>query len=243
MLNAHYKGKINISDYWAVGDRRTISLSAIPTGNASESQPAQSIDFVIIGIKHDDLTSAINGTTKAAITVQSIVALNTTGGMDQSAYEPASAIWENCSRRAWCNDDFISYGLPSDLAKLLKSVTKLSNRYCSNSYSDYSSYRTHGTTDDKVFILSEVEVEGAQYCNDSQSGSLRDDGSQYEYMKLAQNRVKTVSGNSKSWWTRTGHVNSSGRTYFHNIDMYGDLEGTSLVSNYSSCGICPAFCL
>ena len=55
MLENHYSGNINIADYWAVGDSRTESITAIASGTTGEAQSAQDIELVIIGLNHDDL--------------------------------------------------------------------------------------------------------------------------------------------------------------------------------------------
>ena len=71
MLEAHYQGKIDIEDYWSVGDTRVVHINAIPSdSNNTISHVAQDITMVIIGINHDDLQEQIGIRTKAAITVQ-----------------------------------------------------------------------------------------------------------------------------------------------------------------------------
>ena len=46
MLSAHYAGIIDISDYWSVGDTRTIPISAISATGVGETQSAQNAQVV-----------------------------------------------------------------------------------------------------------------------------------------------------------------------------------------------------
>lgn len=50
MIEAHYAGKINIGDYWAVGDKRTIHHNAMAATSVSESHKANDYAYVIIGM-------------------------------------------------------------------------------------------------------------------------------------------------------------------------------------------------
>ena len=69
MIEAHYNNKINIADYWAVGDMRTVHLSAMEATGVKESHREQDVQFVIGDFDHDDLTTPINGHSKAAVTL------------------------------------------------------------------------------------------------------------------------------------------------------------------------------
>ena len=122
MLDTHYKGKINISDYWAVGDSRTESISEIPSGTTGESQPAQDIELVIIGMNHDDLTTPVNGISKGAVTVQTLNCLNNKGYINSNYSGAGYALWSTSKRRTWCNNEFIS--ALSTLKGLIKPVVK-----------------------------------------------------------------------------------------------------------------------
>ena len=117
MIEAHYAGKINIKDYWAVGDKRTIHHNAMSATGVSESHKANDYTYVIIGIEHDDLVTAINGKTKAAITIQTerILYLDTTTEYNNSydtshecgymnSSDTNGSGWESCARRIWCNN-------------------------------------------------------------------------------------------------------------------------------------------
>lgn len=231
MINAHYKGKINISDYWAVGDTRTIDIAEMTATYVGEAQPAQTATVVIIGFDHDNLINSINGKTKAAVTLQLKNKLTNNGYMNPTKVLDSS-LWSSCPRRSWCNDIFKN-ALPTELQNLLKMVTKNTYRY-----SKSTSYRTQQTTDDYCFIPSEFEVFGVAANGSSYYGS-GDDGNQYKYYETASNRIK---GNTMEF-TRTGYTNTNsswgGYMYIHYNDSS---KGHSSNAN-NTYAICPAFCI
>ena len=191
---------------------------------------------------HDDLTDGINEKTKALITVDlknCLRAEDTTdeGGSTntENGYMNAtmtnSTGWNNCARRAWCNNGFYN-ALPEYIQDLIKNVNKLT------SAGNLSS--TINTASDKIFFLSEVEVFGE---NDSNTYSFDGEGTQYKWYETQENRYKLPKYNgygspSNQWWTRSPDkgFNSSYRV----VTSYGIADRSS--ANYNT-GIAPAFCL
>lgn len=248
MLDAHYAGTIDISDYWSVGDVRTIPLSAMSATGVDETQSAQNAEVVIIGFSHDDLVNPVNGNSKSAVSLQLKNCLETTGHM-YSAYTGTSySLWSNSPRRTWCNSVFKN-ALPAELVNLIKTVTKKTWRYASSNHSGYSSYRTQQTTEDDCFLISEFEVFGTQGLFVDTYGAVGDDGTQYEYYQTTSNRIKYlgVSGTSaNSWWLRSSHVfyntnKSSWLSYFHFLNNLGNVNTNFLANN--KFGIIPGFCI
>jgi hypothetical protein len=231
MLEAHYNGEINIADYWAVGDTRTESITAIASGTTGETQDTQEVELIIIGINHDNKA---DGSGKAAITVQTKNTLVTTGVMYSSYSGPDYSLWSTCPRRTWCNNDFKS-SLSNWIQNLIQTVSKITNRYA---WETYSAYRGQTTTTDDVFLLSEFEVFGSHQYLKSTYGSLNSDGTQYDYMKTESNRIK--SGGSSTWWIRTSMVESNLNSGIYLVTSSG--SASVYPSNYSF-GIAPAFCL
>ena len=253
MINAYYNGQISLEDVksvWSIGDTRTLSINAITaTGGENdtswtvgEAHRAQDITIQILDFNHDDLTDGINGKTKALITVDlknCLRAENTTdeGGSTntENGYMNAtmtnSTGWNNCARRAWCNNGFYN-ALPEYIQDLIKNVNKLT------SAGNLSS--TINTASDKIFFLSEVEVFGE---NDSNTYSFDGEGIQYKWYETQENRYKLPKYNgygspSNQWWTRSPDkgFNSSYRV----TTSYGIADRSS--ANYNT-GIAPAFCL
>lgn len=241
MIEAHYAGKINISDYWAVGDKRTIHHNAMDATGVSESHRANDYAYVIIGIEHDDLVTAINGKTKAAITIQTerMLYLDTTTEYNAS-YDAShecgyinnsstnSGGWEGCVRRTWCNNVYKKC-LPTYIQNMMKQVEKLTSAGSRNS--------TIKISNDYAFLLSETEIFG------SAAYSYAGEGKQYQYFKNATaNRYKKprfddniVSGH---YWERSPYF-GSGSGFCH-VDVSGNSHYNNAINSY---GIVPCLCI
>ena len=241
MIEAHYAGKINISDYWAVGDKRTIHHNAMDATGVSESHRANDYAYVIIGIEHDDLVTAINGKTKAAITIQTerMLYLDTTTEYNASynashecGYINGSSTnsggWEGCVRRTWCNNVYKKC-LPTYIQNMMKQVKKLTSAGSRSS--------TIKTSNDYAFLLSETEIFG------SAAYSYAGEGKQYQYFKNATaNRYKKprfddslVSGH---YWERSPYFGSESR--FCHVDVSGNSHYNDASNSY---GIVPCLCI
>ena len=59
------------------------------------------------------------------------------------------------------------------------------------------------TTADKLFLLSEVEIFG------STRYSAAGEGTQYDYYKAGNSKVKKRSGSATNWWERSPYARSS----------------------------------
>lgn len=243
MINAHYNNKINIQDYWAVGDKRKVSLSEMSATGVSESHRAQTVEFAIADFEHDDLTTAINGHAKAAVTLTQVDYLmdaecaagtkyggkNTENGYMKN-YNSSYGGWEKSTRRSWCNSMCYN-ALPSVLKNEVKEVDKKTLGDNTNS--------TIVTTADKVFLLSEIEVFG------SIKYSAAGEGNQYQYYKNAVvNRYKLPKWSkadnqiTMSWWMRSPSANN--HYDFCNVSAGGNPSTTDAsIGN----GIALCFCL
>lgn len=241
MIEAHYAGKINISDYWAVGDKRTIHHNAMDATGVNESHRANDYAYVIIGIEHDDLVTAINGKTKAAITIQTerMLYLDTTTEYNASynashecGYINGSSTnsggWEDCVRRTWCNNVYKKC-LPTYIQNMMKQVKKLTSAGSRSSMIKISN--------DYAFLLSEIEIFG------SATYSYAGEGKQYQYFKNATaNRYKKprfddslVSGH---YWERSPYSGSE-RKFCH-VDVSGNSHYNDVSNSY---GIVPCLCI
>lgn len=241
MIEAHYAGKINIGDYWAVGDKRTIHHNAMDATYVSESHKANDYVYVIIGIEHDDLVTPINGKTKAAITIQTerMLYLDTTTEYN-SSYNTAhecgymnssstnSGGWEECARRTWCNNVYKEC-LPAYIQNMMKQVKKLT--------SAGSQSNTIKTSNDYAFLPSEIEIYGiVEY-------SFAGEGEQYQYFKnVTANRYKKPRYNSGYasgyYWVRSPGSSNSGSFCF--VIGGGDAY-TNIASN--TLGVAPCLCI
>ena len=240
MIDAHYSNKINIADYWAVGKRK-VNLSTMSATGVGESHRAQTAEFAIADFEHDELATAINGHTKAAVTLIQVDCLmdagcsagtkyggsNTENGYMNSGDTNVGG-WESCARRTWCNSVYYN-ALPLALKNAVKKVNKKT--------SAGNQSTTIKTTADKIFLLSEIEIFG------SRTYSVAGEGNQYSYYKNATaNRYKlpkwSSSYNSNIWWQRSPHSSNSSR--FCYVYVSGDANW-----NYASAarGIAPCLCI
>lgn len=240
MIKAHYAGKINIGEYWAVGDKRTIHHNAMDATGVSESHKANDYAYVIIGIEHDDLVTAINGKAKAAITIQTerLLYLDTTtkynNSLDAShecgymnSSDMNSGGWEGCERRTWCNNVYKKC-LPAYVQSMMKQVKKLT------SVGGQSS--TIKTSNDYAFLLSEIEIFG------NIPYSFEGEGTQYQYFKNATaNRYKSPrTSNSYAsgiWWERSPC--RSANESFCVVNAAGD---TNIVDASQERSLAPCLC-
>lgn len=240
MIDAHYANKINIRDYWAVGDKRTVHLSAMSATGVGESHREQDVQFAIADFDHDDLTTAINGHTKAAVTLTQVDCLmdvnnasnpvngenNTENGYMNSSNTKYGG-WKDCARRTWCNNVYFN-ALPSTIKNAVKSVDKKT--------SDGSNNSTINITSDKVFLLSEVEIYGTT------TYSVAGEGSQYTYYETASNRYKnpkwSSSYNSCAYWQCSPH---SSRPAFFCLCGINGSAGSNKASNAD--GLAPCLCI
>lgn len=242
MIQAHYNDKINIADYWAVGDTRSVSLSAMSATGVGESHRAQTVQFVIGDFEHDDLATSINGHSKAAITLlqkdclmDATSASNSNNGSNDTekgymkSTDTNSGGWKSCARRTWCNNVYYN-ALPSTWQSIVKLVNKKSGT------GGGSSSGTE-TTQDKIFLAAEIEIFGSI----SYSGS--GEGTQYQYYKNATaNRYKmpkwTSSSVSHAYWERSPYSGNS--THFCTVHGNGTAD-----LNYASIarGVAPCLCI
>ena len=219
MVQAHYDDKIKLSDYWAIGDTRTVTLSAMSATYVGESHSSQDVQLTIIDFDHDDLVTPINGKTKAAISVQLKNCLNTKGYMNSS--NTNSGGWEESARRKWCNDIFYN-AIPSILRNGIKQVIK-------KNYKVYNSNNIT-TTSDYCFLLSETEIFGEKkYSIDSTEGT------QYEYYKTSSNRIKQVSGSNYYWWERSPYGDDAVKFCSVDGDANANWDRASTARGFAPC--------
>ena len=242
MIKAHYAGKINIGDYWAVGDKRTIHHYAMDATGVSESHKANDYVYVIIGIEHDDLVTPINGKTKAAITIQTERMLySDTTTEYNSSYDTShecgymnssntnSGDWKSCARREWCNSVYKGC-LPPYIQNMMKPVKKLTS---AGNYSNEINI-----SQDYAFLPSEIEIFG------STTYSYAGEGKQYQYFKnaIANRYKKPIYYNSAYvsgyYWTRSPKSDSS--LYFCGVYIDGSVTYYNAIDIR---GVTPCLCM
>lgn len=169
----------------------------------------------IIGFNHDDNVSG----GKAAYSFQLVDCLNQTQQMNTSNTNTGG--WNGSAMRGRMST--YKSQLPAALRNVIKTVKKKSGT------GGGSSSGTQQTNDD-LFLLSEIEIFGTT------TYSVAGEGTQYEWYKAGNSRIKKVNGSASIWWERSPY---SGGTYsFCSVDSSGNADYSDAASRGVSFGFC-----
>ena len=142
----------------------------------------------IIGKNHD--TYASGG--KAPLTFQLHDCYGETKNMNSS--NTNSGGWTSCAMRSTHLPAILAL-MPTEVQNGIREVNKLT--------SAGSQSATINTTADKLFLLSEIEIFGG--VSYSKSG----EGTQYDYYKAGNSKVKKYNGSASGWWGRSPYGSDS----------------------------------
>lgn len=171
----------------------------------------------IIGFNHDDKVSG----GKAAYSFQLVDCLNQTQQMNTSNTNTGG--WNGSAMRGRMST--YKSQLPAALRNVIKTVKKKSGT------GGGSSSGTQQTNDD-LFLLSEIEIFGTT------TYSVAGEGTQYEWYKAGNSRIKKVNGSANYWWERSPY---SGNTdSFCSVGSSG-YAGASVAN--ASYGVSFGFCV
>lgn len=216
MVTAAYSGLINLSSYWAVGDERHVHLSAMAATGVGESHVAQDVTMVLMNVGGKTLSAG--GVCKFIVGLKNGLANGTSGEFGyMNSGNTNTGGWNGSARRTWCNNVFYN-ALPATIKAIFKQHK--------NTTADGSGTTTAESAD--YFALpAEKEIFGNNtYANGSAEATL----TQFEYYKIAANRIKK-QGDSEAasvWWERSPYsgsssyfcfVNSSGGANNHNASV------------------------
>ena len=171
----------------------------------------------IIGFNHDDKVSG----GKAAYSFQLVDCLNQTQQMNTSNTNTGG--WNGSAMRGRMST--YKSQLPAALRNVIKTVKKKSGT------GGGSSSGTQQTNDD-LFLLSEIEIFGTT------TYSVAGEGTQYEWYKAGNSRIKKVNGSANGWWERSPR---SGFTDFFCI-VYSSGNADGYAASNSS-GVSFGFCV
>lgn len=166
----------NVPASWVVGNYKNMTING----------KAYRID--IIGKNHD--TYASGGT--APLTFQMHDCYTETKQMNSS--NTNSGGWNSCAMR--------STHLPAIL-NLMPAEVKAAIREVQKKTSAGSQSSSIQTTNDKLFLLSEIEIFG------STTYSFAGEGKQYDYYKAGNSKVKNLNGSANVWWERSPYSSNS----------------------------------
>ena len=171
----------------------------------------------IIGFNHDDKVSG----GKAAYSFQLVDCLNQTQQMNTSNTNTGS--WNGSAMRGRMST--YKSQLPAALRNVIKTVKKKSGT------GGGSSSGTQQTNDD-LFLLSEIEIFGTT------TYSVAGEGTQYEWYKAGNTKVKKVNGSANAWWERSPRSGST--NYFCIVYSNGDASANAASG---STGVSFGFCV
>ena len=171
----------------------------------------------IIGKNHDVYA---DGSGTAPLTFQLHDCYADTNPMNSS--NTNSGGWASCAMRSTHLPAILAL-MPTEVQNGIREVNKLTS---GGGHSD-----TINTTADKLFLLSEIEIFG------SVSYSKSGEGTQYDYYKAGNRKVKNRNGSAYAWWGRSPRNNNS--AYF----CYVNSSGNTLYNSASSAGgVAFGFC-
>lgn len=227
MVKLADEGKINLSDYWTVGDTRTIQLSAMSATGVGESHATQQVDLVLMHAGGYDLNAAVaSGRTKCSFVVGLKDSLKEAGYMNSS--DTNSGSWNGSARRTWCNNVFRN-AIPSTFRAIFKQFKTVTAQTYNGS--------TNQTSVDYFALPAEREIfDARKYCNQTEYNALF----QFDYYKTESNRVKKLgkTGAAGVWWERSPYYNDSASF----CDVYIRGSATSYIASFAY-GLAPFGCI
>ena len=170
----------------------------------------------IIGKNHDTYTAG--GT--APLTFQLHDCYADTKAMNSS--NTNSGGWTSCAMRQTHLPAILAL-MPTEVQNGIREVNKLT--------SAGSQSATINTTSDKLFLLSEVEIFGSTVY------SVAGEGTQYDYYKAGNSRVKKQNGSATVWWGRSPRASSTG-----NFCLVSTRGRTSSIGANNAYGVAFCFC-
>lgn len=202
--------------YYVIGDEKNVTLTS-----------GKVLTFQIIGFNHDTLS---NGTGFAGITFCAKNCMETTKLMN--ATDTNVGGWSASAMRAALQPGGSIYELlPSDLKAVIQPVRKVTSLGNKSSALE--------TTDDHLFLLSEVEVFGT--ITDSKSGEGTRYGYYANYANTNARRIKRSSngaGSAAYWWERSPYGSSTSGF----CAVSSDGTANYYYASYAY-GVSPGFCI
>ena len=171
----------------------------------------------IIGKNHDDLS---DGTGKAPLTFQLHDCYTIPYPMNDTSTNVGG--WTNCAMRSTHLPAILAL-MPAEIQAGIREVQKKSS--AGNKSSSIV------TTNDDLFLLSEIEIFGRT------TYSFAGEGTQYAYYQAGNSKVKNLSGSAYAWWERSPF--SGGSIRFCRVDSNGNVIASG--ASYSR-GVPFCFC-
>lgn len=222
------------ANYWSVGDKVGIAVN----GSFGGLSYNNTVYAFILGFNHNSSVEGGNsihfqfGKTAAGVDIAFVNSYGSTStGFCMNTSNTNSGGWNNSYMRKTICPAFLA-ALPTAWQNIIAACTKYSDN--TGGGSNTASYVT--ATSDKIWLLSEMEVQGTRsYANSAEANYQK----QYDYYKNGNSKVKyqhTATTSVCSWWLRSV---GAGNTYdFCRVNAGGSANGGNA---YYSLGFAPGF--
>ena len=235
MVQLADQGIINLSDYWAVGDTRTVQLSAMSATGVGESHAAQKVDLVLMHAGGYKLNTAVaSGRTTCSFIVGQKDSLATAGYMNSS--DTNSGSWNGSPRRTWCNSVYKN-ALPNTLLPIFKQFKTITAKTYNGSTNQESVDYFALPAAKEIFGGSATsEGSATSYSNLTEFNALF----QFDWYKTTSNRIKKLgkTGRASGWWERSPGYN------YNDIFCFVQSEGKAGTAGVANpLGLSPFGCI
>ena len=222
------------ANYWSVGDKVGIAVN----GSFGGLSYNNTVYAFILGFNHNSSVEGGNsihfqfGKTAAGVDIAFVNSYGSTStGFCMNTSNTNSGGWNNSYMRKTICPAFLA-ALPKAWQNIIAACTKYSDN--TGGGSNTASYVT--ATSDKIWLLSEMEVQGTRsYANSAEANYQK----QYDYYRNGNSKVKyqhTATTSACSWWLRS--VRAGGTHHFCIVSTDGSANYTSA---YISYGFAPGF--
>ena len=222
------------ANYWSVGDKVGIAVN----GSFGGLSYNNTVYAFILGFNHNSSVEGGNsihfqfGKTAAGVDIAFVNSYGSTStGFCMNTSNTNSGGWNNSYMRKTICPAFLA-ALPKAWQNIIAACTKYSDN--TGGGSNTASYVT--ATSDKIWLLSEMEVQGTRsYANSAEANYQK----QYDYYRNGNSKVKyqhTATTSACAWWLRS--VYASHTHPFCNVYTDGSADTTGADSSY---GFAPGF--
>lgn len=222
------------ANYWSVGDKVGIAVN----GSFGGLSYNNTVYAFILGFNHNSSVEGGNsihfqfGKTAAGVDIAFVNSYGSTStGFCMNTSNTNSGGWNNSYMRKTICPAFLA-ALPTAWQNIIAACTKYSDN--TGGGSNTASYVT--ATSDKIWLLSEMEVQGTRsYANSAEANYQK----QYDYYRNGNSKVKyqhTATTSACSWWLRS--VDASNAYRFCLVAADGSAHRYGACSSY---GFAPGF--
>lgn len=222
------------ANYWSVGDKVGIAVN----GSFGGLSYNNTVYAFILGFNHNSSVEGGNsihfqfGKTAAGVDIAFVNSYGSTStGFCMNTSNTNSGGWNNSYMRKTICPAFLA-ALPKAWQNIIAACTKYSDN--TGGGSNTASYVT--ATSDKIWLLSEMEVQGTRsYANSAEANYQK----QYDYYRNGNSKVKyqhTATTSACYWWLRSVYASSTSGFCF--VGTGGSARSSGA---YYSYGFAPGF--